>query len=246
MMNAVDVAKSYLGYYEKDKPSDIYTNKKGSKNFTKFAETYKNLTGENYQGQAWCAMFVSCCFAEAYGVKKAKEMLGGDFFAYTPTGAGNFKAKNRYGKNIKEANVEDLVFFSNGGKRIDHVGIITYKGQTVFKTIEGNASNGVVERTYSYYDQRIVCVGFTGANKDSNGWEFTNFQWKYKNDGEYLTNGFYYINGILFYFDNEGYMAEGQFFVDGVRYYAITSVKHITGAIVYITNNNDVKKVDKP
>nr|DAQ88307.1 MAG TPA: Putative amidase domain [Caudoviricetes sp.] len=245
-MNAVDVAKSYLGYYEKDKLSDIYTNKKGSKNFTKFAETYKNLTGENYQGQAWCAMFVSCCFAEAYGVKTAKEMLGGDFFAYTPTGASNFKNKNRYRKSVKEANVEDLVFFSNGGKRIDHVGIITYKGQTIFKTIEGNASNGVVERTYSYIDPRIVCVGITNATTKNNGWEFVGSQWKYRNDGEYLTNGFYYINGILFYFDSNGHMAEGQFFVDGIRYYAATSVKPITGAIVHITNNNDVKRVDKP
>lgn len=247
MSNVIQVAENYLGYYEKDRLSDIYTSKRGSGNFTKFAAVYKDLTGENYQGQAWCAMFVSCCFAEAYGIKKAKEMLGGEFFAYTPTGANNFRKKNRFVTNVREANIEDLVFFSNGGQRIDHVGIIAEKGANTFKTIEGNASNSVTMRTYSYNDSRIKGVGLTMSGYVS-GWKYNDSvgKWNYIQNGNKLTNGFYYINGILFHFDETGAMSEGQFFANGKRYYSTTSIKPITGAVIYICDGDSVKKVDNP
>ena len=80
------------------------------------------------------------------------------------------------------------------------------------------------------------------------GWKYNDSteKWNYIQNGNKLTNGFYYINGILFHFDEAGAMSEGQFFVNGKRYYSTTSIKPITGAVIYICDGDAVKKVENP
>lgn len=54
-------AQSWVGYLEKKSNSELddFTANAGSGNYTCFARDYKTHTGGNYQGQAWCAVFVS-------------------------------------------------------------------------------------------------------------------------------------------------------------------------------------------
>ena len=84
----IEIAKAEVGYLEKKTKSSLEskTDNAGSNNFTKYArDIYPSL-----QGQAWCDMFVDWCFVQAFGLVKAKQLLGG-FSAYTPTSAQYFK-----------------------------------------------------------------------------------------------------------------------------------------------------------
>lgn len=243
MSDVIKVAESYLGYTEKDLLGDIYTNKVGHKNFTRFAEYYKNLTGENLQGQPWCAMFVCSVFAEAYGREAARQMLI-NFFAWTPEGAENFKKSGRWKPAGQVPGFRDVVFFSNGGKRIDHVGVVVDVKSNGFYTIEGNTGDRVQKHYYGFNDKRIRGIGMT--NVAESGWKQTPSGWRYFTNGNYLTDGFYYINGLLFHFDGSGYMSEGQFFVDGKRYYATKANKPIAGSVLYTKDGDDVKGVEAP
>ncbi len=54
-------AEKWLGYLEKRSNANLedFTANAGSNNYTIFAQRYKQLWGDNLQGQPWCAMFVS-------------------------------------------------------------------------------------------------------------------------------------------------------------------------------------------
>lgn len=156
MEKVLKVLKSWVGYLEKksNKNLDDKTANAGNKNYTRFARDYKEYTGENYQGQAWCAMFVSCCFVEAYGLEKAKELLCGKLYSYCPYGMAAFKAK---GQLHSKPRAGDIVFYIRNGVAY-HTGFV-YKvsGNTIY-TIEGNTSGasgvipnggGVCKKSYS-------------------------------------------------------------------------------------------------
>ena len=84
------------------------------------------------------------------------------------------------------------------------------------------------------------------TNVAESGWKQTPNGWRYFTNGNYLTDGFFYINGLLFHFDGSGYMSEGQFFVDGKRYYATKTGKPIAGAVLFTKDGDDVKGVEAP
>lgn len=144
MEKVLKVLNSWVGYLEKASNKDLEhkTKNAGNKNYTIFAEKYKEYTGQNYQAQAWCAMFISCCFVEAYGLETAKKLLCGSLYSYCPYGMAAFnKAKRLYTK----PKAGDVVFFLRNGVA-KHTGFV-YKvsGNTLF-TIEGNTSgaSGVI------------------------------------------------------------------------------------------------------
>lgn len=134
----------YDGYLEKKSNANLEhkTKNAGNKNYTIFAKLYKDYTGENYQAQAWCAMFISVCFVLAYGLAEAKRLLCGSLFAYCPYGMNAFKNKGRLHTKPKKY---DVVFFLKNGLAY-HTGFV-YKvsGNTIY-TIEGNTSgaSGVI------------------------------------------------------------------------------------------------------
>lgn len=144
MDKLLEVLNSHVGYLEKKSNQDLdhKTKNAGSNNYTCFARDYKTYTGENYQGQAWCAMFVSCCFVSAYGLENAKKLLGGKLYSYCPYGMAAFKNKGQLHSTPKAG---DVVFFIRNGVA-KHTGVV-YKvsGNTIY-TIEGNTSgaSGVV------------------------------------------------------------------------------------------------------
>ena len=133
-MNAIDkliqIAKNETGYLEKASNSqlDNKTANAGSANYTKYWRDIK----PDYQGQPWCAAFVSWCFMEAFGQEKAKKLLKHWPYVYCPT-LGNLFTRNANPK------IGDIVIFYHNGT-FTHTGIVTAVIGDRFYTIEGNTS----------------------------------------------------------------------------------------------------------
>lgn len=161
-------AKGYTGYLEKDSNSDLdsFTGNAGSNNYTRFARDYCDYFGESinvYQGQAWCAMFVSVMFADVFGADKAERMIFGHY-AYCPYGVQHFKSNNAFYKIPKAG---DVIFFTNGSEST-HTGIVRAVDDTHVYTVEGNtsSSSGVVanggcvaQKSYTLGYSRILGYG---------------------------------------------------------------------------------------
>lgn len=124
------IAKNEIGYLEKKSNSqlDSKTANAGSKNYTKYWRDIK----PSYQGQPWCAAFVSWCFMEAFGQEKAKKLLKHWPYVYCPT-LGNLFTRNANPK------IGDIVIFYHNGT-FTHTGIVTAVIGDRFYTIEGNTS----------------------------------------------------------------------------------------------------------
>ena len=133
-MNAIDkliqIAKNEIGYLEKASNSqlDRKTANAGENNYTKYWRDIK----PDYQGQPWCAAFVSWCFMEAFGQEKAKKLLKHWPYVYCPT-LGNLFTRNANPK------IGDIVIFYRNGT-FAHTGIVTAVIGDRFYTIEGNTS----------------------------------------------------------------------------------------------------------
>lgn len=159
-------ANSWVGYLEKKSKAYLenFTANAGYGNYTIFAQQYFNYFNENYQGQPWCAMFVSCVFRNALGEKSQKQLM--PHFSYCPTGVNQFKQLGCwYNTNPKKG---DVVFFRDSSGVACHVGIIYDVVNNVIFTIEGNTSSndGVVanggavcKKQYSINYNRIMGYG---------------------------------------------------------------------------------------
>ena len=124
------IAKNEIGYLEKKSNSqlDSKTANSGSANYTKYWRDIKS----SYQGQPWCACFVSWCFMKAFGLDKAKKLLKHWPYVYCPTMSGLFTLN----ANPK---VGDIVIFKHNGT-FTHTGLVTAVVGDRFYTIEGNTS----------------------------------------------------------------------------------------------------------
>lgn len=124
------IAKNEEGYLEKKSNSqlDSKTANAGSANYTKYWRDVK----PSYQGQPWCAAFVSWCFMKAFGLEKAKKLLKHWPYVYCPT-LGNLFTRNANPK------IGDIVIFYHNGT-FTHTGLVTAVIGDRFYTIEGNTS----------------------------------------------------------------------------------------------------------
>lgn len=124
------IAKNEIGYLEKKSNSqlDSKTANAGSNNYTKYWRDIK----PSYQGQPWCACFMSWCFMKAFGLNKAKKLLKHWPYVYCPTMSGLFTLN----ANPK---VGDIVIFKHNGT-FTHTGLVTAVVGDRFYTIEGNTS----------------------------------------------------------------------------------------------------------
>lgn len=133
-MNAIDkliqIAKNETGYLEKASNSqlDSKTANAGENNYTKYWRDIK----PSYQGQPWCAAFVSWCFMAAFGQEKAKKLLKHWPYVYCPT------LGNLFTKNVNPKIGDIVIFYHNG--TFTHTGIVTAVIGDRFYTIEGNTS----------------------------------------------------------------------------------------------------------
>lgn len=155
--SVIGIAEEEIGYLEKRSNAnlDSKTANAGSNNYTKYWRDIK----PSYQGQPWCAAFVSWCFMKAFGQAKAKKLLKHWPYVYCPTLGSLF---TRYAN----PQVGDIVIFYRGGT-FTHTGIVTKVKGGKFWTIEGNTSGasgiianggGVCEK--SYYNSNLPGTKF--------------------------------------------------------------------------------------
>ena len=135
-MSAIDkliqIAKNEIGYLEKASNSqlDSKTANAGENNYTKYWRDIK----PDYQGQPWCAAFVSWCMMKAFGLDAAKKLLKHWPYVYCPTMADLFTLN----ANPK---IGDIVIFKRNGE-FAHTGIVIKVSGDRFWTVEGNTSGG--------------------------------------------------------------------------------------------------------
>lgn len=124
------IAKNEIGYLEKKNNSqlDSKTANAGSKNYTKY---WRDIN-PSYQGQPWCAAFVSWCLMKAFGLGTAKKLLKHWPYVYCPTMADLFTLNS----NPKVGDI--VIFYQNGA--FTHTGIVIKVLGDRFWTVEGNTS----------------------------------------------------------------------------------------------------------
>ena len=131
-----NIAKAEVGYLEKKSNSNLSskTGNAGKNNYTKYWKDIAN----GYQGEAWCACFVTWVFVQAFGKDYAKKLL--KHYPYISCA----KLGTLFEKHSKPKVGDIVIFYSSSKKRFYHTGIVNWvadDGDT-FQTIEGNTSNG--------------------------------------------------------------------------------------------------------
>lgn len=132
-INAViNIALAEVGYLEKatNATLDDKTANAGSNNYTKY---WRDIYPA-YQGQPWCACFVTWVFVIAFGKAMAQKLLKHYPYVYCPTMADLFTLN----ANPK---VGDIVIFKHNGV-FTHTGIVIKVSGDQFWTVEGNTSGG--------------------------------------------------------------------------------------------------------
>ena len=126
----IEVAKGELGYLEKKSNSqlDSKTGNAGYNNYTKYWRDVK----PEWNGDYWCACFVTWVFQTALGKERTKELLKHYPYVYCPTLAGLFT-------KYTTPQVGDIVIFWKNGAYA-HTGIVIAVNGKQFTTIEGNTS----------------------------------------------------------------------------------------------------------
>ena len=132
-INAViNIALAEVGYLEKATNANLddKTANAGSNNYTKY---WRDIYPA-YQGQPWCACFVTWVFVTAFGKAMAQKLLKHYPYVYCPTMADLFTLN----ANPK---VGDIVIFKHNGV-FTHTGIVIKVSGDQFWTVEGNTSGG--------------------------------------------------------------------------------------------------------
>lgn len=227
----ISQACAWTGYLEKasNKELDCFKANAGSNNYTCFARDYKVHTGGNYQGQPWCAMFVSEVFVQVFGLDVAKKLLGGSLYHNCQTGVEQFEKAGRW-SNTPEPGA--VVFYTNG-QRAYHTGIVTEVTASKIKTVEGNTSGasgvipnggGVCQKSYARNYSKILGYGLPdwslvakfGWHQEDGGWRFY-----LGNTGEPVRNNWYKDGDNWYWFDGAGMMVSNTWKTDstGKWYY---------------------------
>lgn len=153
----ISIASGEIGYLEKRSNSqlDDKTANAGSNNFTKYwRDVYPA-----YQGQAWCAAFVSWVLMQAFDKATATKLLKHWPYVYCPDLGNRFT-------QYANPEVGDIVIFYRGGT-FAHTGIVTAVNGDRFTTIEGNTSgaSGVIANgggvcAKSYFNSKLPGTKF--------------------------------------------------------------------------------------
>ena len=150
IQKAIQIAENEIGYLEKSNGANLDDKVKGasSGNWTKYWRDVYPL----YQGQPWCAVFISWILMVAFGLETAKKLLLHWPFVYCPTLAG--KTSNKVPK------VGSIILFFRSGAYA-HTGLVIGVTSDTITTIEGNTSGeagvvpnggGVFRKTYKRSD----------------------------------------------------------------------------------------------
>ena len=157
----IAIATKELGYLEKASNANLddKTANAGSGNFTKY---WRDIKPE-YQGQPWCACFVTWCLEQAFGRTATEKLLKHYPYVYCLT------MKSLFTLNANPKRGDIVVFYRNG--TFAHTGIVTAVNGDLFTTIEGNTSgaSGIVANgggvcKKSYYNSQMTGTKFVTLN----------------------------------------------------------------------------------
>lgn len=128
----LNIASAEVGYLEKKSSSslDDKTANAGKNNYTKYWRDIKPA----FQGQPWCAAFVTWCMEKAFGKDNAQRLLKHYPYVYCPAMARLFKLYTKPKKG-------DIVLFFRSGTYA-HTGFVEEVNGSYITTIEGNTSGG--------------------------------------------------------------------------------------------------------
>ena len=174
VQKVVKVAQNEVGYLEKrsDYDLDSKTGNAGDGNYTKY---WRDIKPE-WQGQPWCACFVTWTFLKAFGREKAEKLLKHYPYTYVPALASLFK-------HYATPQVGDIAMFWNG-RVFSHTGLVIDVQGDLFVTVEGNTGpdagildNGDGVYRKRYYNSNMAGTKFarpdysiiTGISSEGNG-----------------------------------------------------------------------------
>lgn len=169
----INIAQEEVGYLEKKNLLMLQqkTSNPGYNNYTKYWEDIK----PEWQGEPWCACFVTWCFKQAFGEVATKQLLRHYPFLYCPTIANLFELHTTPTRG-------DIVIFKRNGDFV-HTGIVVSVKGNRFSTIEGNTSGGsaviangggVCGKSYCTEDlqgTRFITVDWSIVEKKNSGYE---------------------------------------------------------------------------
>lgn len=156
----IEIAANEVGYLEKKSNSNLYdkTANAGSGNYTKYWQDIAPI----YQGQAWCACYITWCLTKAFGKDVASKILG--HYPYISCITGKSKAQQQ-GRWTSTPSVGAIIIFGNSTGTPSHTGIVDSFNNSKVYTFEGNTSGGstvianggaVCKKSYSRSYSRIL------------------------------------------------------------------------------------------
>ncbi len=160
----LSIALSQLGYHEGENDSEDYTgsNTSGSGNSVE----YYRLIIPNWSKNSdeWCACFVNWCLSQAH-VDYAYGEIGCWKWVQELKTRKMFENSAAYGGTYTPQPA-DMIFFhwadSNGATNNNgssHIGFVLYTTETEVYTIEGNAGQQVMIRSYALDDPEVIGYG---------------------------------------------------------------------------------------
>lgn len=125
-----------------------------------YAKTHGSYFGQS--GVAWCAMFVSWCFAQAGATCPGLPNAACEYVRQQAKKAGALRA------NVRDAKPGDVILFDWGdGGWADHVGIVEANHGGYVSTIEGNVAGGVHRRNRAWGTVVDIVVPSYGMGGES-------------------------------------------------------------------------------
>ena len=156
--NVLRIAVSQLGYHEGNSSADFDgMNHLGTDNYIEYAR----LLTPNWNNNSfdWCACFVNWCLNQARFDKASSEISCGNWITELK-GMDMWQASAAYGgKYLPQP--ADFIFFDwdKNNQWSDHIGFVLYTTATHVHTIEGNANDQVMVRSYELDDPRVMGYG---------------------------------------------------------------------------------------
>lgn len=193
------IKEKNLGYTERRTTDNLYDPQPGNYdpyNCTKYwYELREYYSGGDWQGQDWCAGFVTWCLVTAVGVDNATKLLRHYPFVYCPTLGVLFK--DELSNNPKKG---DIVLFWRANNW-NHTGIVVWVEDqldgTYIWTVEGNT---IQDSDYNTNRNKGYCVA-SKYHKVDKSMAFVSLDWNSidlnpKNDGTWARN---YLSLLLSY-----------------------------------------------
>ena len=162
------IAAAEVGYREKATNANLDdpAANPGTSNYTKFSRDLWDADPHFYQGSKqgydWCCVFVDwCLYMACKDAKKAQEAL-----CYTgPYGAGcgmsvmYYKEAGRFSERENASPKPGDQIFFGAAQSVQHTGLVEKVEDGTVYTIEGNANNMVMRRSYAIDASNIYGYG---------------------------------------------------------------------------------------